>query len=69
MTMLYCTRCRKEVVIMGLSLGAASDGDIGRFHAAMAREGKLVLFNPPPFTKHTCPSCGTLLVDLEAKKK
>jgi histidinol-phosphate/aromatic aminotransferase/cobyric acid decarboxylase-like protein len=64
MTMLRCERCHKEVVIMGVSLGAASDEDIGRIYEAMAREGQLVLFNPPPFEQHRCPACGSLLVDL-----
>ncbi|NMC05290.1 MAG: hypothetical protein GYA24_08770 [Candidatus Lokiarchaeota archaeon] len=61
--MLVCTTCRKEVAIMGISPGAASDKDVGQIREAMARDGKLVLFNPPPFEKHRCPSCGSLLVD------
>ena len=68
MTMLYCEKCHKGVVIMGVSLGAASDGDVGRFRDAMAREGQLVIFNPPPFERHRCPSCASVLVEREGGK-
>jgi hypothetical protein len=62
MTMLRCDKCKKEVVIMGVSLGAAGDDDLAAFRDAMKKARKLVLFNPPPFGAHHCPACGSVLV-------
>ncbi len=59
--MLKCNHCHKEVVIYGVSLGAATNDDLTSFTEAMVHDGKLILFNPPPFGPYYCPACGTKL--------
>ena len=63
--MLFCRHCRKQVVVYGVSLGAAEDDELAAFQAQMELEGLLVVFNPPPFEPLHCPACGTLLVEEE----
>lgn len=62
--MLYCQRCQKPVVIVGISLGAATEEEIREFNRGVEAEGRLILFNPPPFGPHLCPECGASLRDL-----
>jgi len=65
MSVLYCSRCQQEVVIMGVSLGAVCDEDLETFREEMTKEGKIVLFNPPPVGPHHCPRCGATLDEFE----
>ena len=62
---MYCRRCQKEVVIIGIPPGAASDAEVASIRRNLEQEGKLVLFNPPPFGPHACPVCGSQLDDSE----
>ena len=55
--MLYCNNCRKEVVIYGVSHGAMSDDQLEKTRKHIEADGKIVLFNPPPFGPHNCPDC------------
>ena len=58
--MLYCNNCKKGVVVYGVSSNVDPkelDGLIDH----MIKEGKLVLFNPPPIFPYYCPQCGTKL--------
>ncbi len=66
--MLYCPHCKKEVIIYGVSFGAVPDEALGKFASKMEQEGKIVLFNPPPFGKYHCPRCSSLLQDHEKGK-
>jgi hypothetical protein len=58
---MYCPKCRKEIVVMGIPPGAASIDDIESIAREIEAEGKLVLFNPPPFGPHLCPMCSQTL--------
>ena len=60
--MLFCNKCKKEVVIYGVSAGAPSEG-LDEMASQMEKEGKIVLFNPPPFPPYNCPNCGTELIE------
>jgi len=55
--MLRCPRCEKEIVIYGVSRGAASDDDLRKIREGAEKDGRLVLFNPPPFGPYRCPRC------------
>ena len=48
--MLYCMKCKKEVVIYGVNIGAVSDNDLDDLRKKIIEDGKLILFNPPPWT-------------------
>jgi hypothetical protein len=58
---MYCPNCRKEVVVIGLPLGAASMDEIESIRREIEAEGKLVLFNAPPFGPTPCPMCSQTL--------
>lgn len=58
---LYCENCRKEIVVVGVGHGAASAEDIEFIRRSIEKEGKLALFNPPPFAPYFCPECHTEL--------
>jgi len=62
--MLFCQNCKKEVVIYGLSHFEGAEEIADNFSKEMEKEGKLVLFNPPPFKPYHCPLCGTELQDI-----
>jgi hypothetical protein len=53
----------KEVVIIAVSFGAASNEELENQRKLLEKEGKLVLFNPPPFLPYKCPICHMELVD------
>lgn len=55
---MYCQHCQKEIVVMGVSLGATTSEDVESIRRDVEREGKLVLFNPPPVGPYPCPNCG-----------
>jgi hypothetical protein len=61
--MFYCENCKKEVVIMAISIGAVSNEELEAQRKRSEREGILFLFNPPPFTPYKCPICQTDLVE------
>ncbi|MFX0138576.1 MAG: hypothetical protein ACFFDN_33340 [Candidatus Hodarchaeota archaeon] len=65
--MLYCQNCKKEVVIYGVSYSEGVDEALKDLRKQMKEEGKLILFNPPPFTLYHCPDCGTELEDINEK--
>ena len=62
--MLYCRNCKKEVVIYGVSYSEGADNALKDLRNQMEEEGKLILFNPPPFEPYHCPDCGTELQDI-----
>lgn len=62
---MYCPSCQKEVVIIGIPPGTATDAKLASIRRDLEQEGKLVLFNPPPFGPHSCPICGSQLDDSE----
>ncbi|GAB4319946.1 MAG: hypothetical protein Kow0069_23650 [Promethearchaeota archaeon] len=64
--MLFCPRCGKEVIVVGLSPGPEAEKFADQIREAARREGKLVLFNPSPFGTPSCPVCFTGLVDVDA---
>lgn len=57
MIMLFCTNCNKEVVPFSVPFGAMTDDEIESQRAQVEGEGKLLLFNPPPFPPYSCPAC------------
>ena len=67
--MLYCPKCKKEVVIFGVSSGASDADEIAKSaRDAAEKDGKLILFNPPRFGPYTCPNfCMTKLVEKKGK--
>ncbi|MFW9921352.1 MAG: hypothetical protein ACFFED_17260 [Candidatus Thorarchaeota archaeon] len=60
---MHCEKCSKEVVIMGIPLDTISNDELDRITEEIEREGKLILFNPPPFRPYHCPICGSELND------
>ncbi len=63
--MLFCPHCKKEVILYGVSHGAVPDEALGKFAREMEQQGKIVLFNPPPFGQYHCPRCATIIHDRE----
>jgi len=59
--MLYCGNCQKEVVIYGVSYKAGIDEDLDQLRKKIEREGKIILFNPPPIGEYNCPNCESKL--------
>ncbi len=55
--LLYCSYCKKEVVIFGISSGSAIESDLEKYKDNIEKNGKLMLFNPPPFEPYYCPNC------------
>ncbi|NVM04178.1 MAG: hypothetical protein HWN67_17735 [Candidatus Helarchaeota archaeon] len=62
--MLFCQNCKKEVVIYGVSHSPGIDEALKDLRKQMEEEGKLILFNPPPFAPYHCPNCGSELEDI-----
>ena len=56
MTMV-CRQCKKEIVFLGIGHGTASSEEIDAMRRSVEDEGKLPLFNPPPFGPYHCPDC------------
>jgi hypothetical protein len=63
---MYCKHCQKEVIIVGISLGAASGEEIEAMRRSIEQEGKLPLFNPPPVGPYHCPACHQELEERES---
>ncbi len=59
--MLFCKSCKKEVILYGVSYKEGIDEELDQFRNKIEEEGKLILFNPPPFGPYNCPLCGTKL--------
>ncbi len=67
--MLYCKKCKKEVIIYAISSFPGADEAAADMRKHAEKEGKLIIFNPPPFGPYTCPNfCGTKLVEKKEKK-
>ena len=66
--MLYCKKCKKEVVIYGVSYSEGVDEALNQLRNQIEKEGKLILFNPPPFGKFQCPRCFSELSEVKDKK-
>jgi len=60
---LFCKKCEKEVVIYGVNFGAVSNNDLDDLRKKIIEEGKLILFNPPPFEPFQCPDCFSQLIE------
>ena len=60
---LYCKNCKKEVVIYGVNIGAVSDNDLDDLRKKIIEDGKIILFNPPPFGPYQCPDCFSQLIE------
>ncbi len=61
--MLYCTNCEKEVVIYGISYSEGADNQLKDMQKQLEKEGKIILFNPPPFGPYNCPNCFKILIE------
>ena len=60
--MQYCSKCKKEVVIYGVSLAPGVEEELEKLRNQTEAEGKLIIFNPPPIGSYNCPDCGTELI-------
>ena len=65
--MLFCEKCKKEVVIYGVSYSEGADEALKDLRKQIEAEGKLILFNPPPFPPYHCPDCGMKLKNIIEK--
>ena len=54
---MFCENCQKEVLLVWVQKGAATEKDIAQMRLAAAKQGKLILFNPPPGGPYRCSSC------------
>ena len=54
--------CKKEVVVYGVSHAPGIEGELEQLRKNAEAEGKIILFNPPPFGQYSCPDCGTELI-------
>lgn len=61
--MRYCNKCKKEVVVYGVSHAPGVEGELEQLRNQVEAEGKIILFNPPPFGQYNCPDCGTELTE------
>ncbi|MHC1591201.1 MAG: hypothetical protein ACXQS8_03880 [Candidatus Helarchaeales archaeon] len=59
--MLFCNRCKKKVVLYGVSHGAVPEEYLTRIFNDFNKQDVLVLFNPPLIGPYRCPACGTTL--------
>ena len=62
--MLFCKNCKKEVIIYGIPYSEGNNDQLEKFREKIEKEGKLILFNPPPFDSYNCPDCGSLLEEV-----
>ena len=62
--MLYCNKCKKEVIVYSISGGApGADNAIEHMREYAKKEGKMVIFNPSPIQKEfSCPKCASKLL-------
>lgn len=62
--MSFCPKCKKEVIRFSVPSGAKDSGKIvDSMQSHASKEGKLIIFNPPPFGKLKCPICLSELID------
>lgn len=62
--MSFCKKCKKEVVSFSIPSGAKdSEKIIDSMQSRAEKDGKLIIFNPPPFAKLKCPVCFSELID------
>ena len=61
--MQYCSKCKKEVVIYGVSHAPGIEEELEKLRNQAEQNGKLIIFNPPPFGHYNCPDCGTELTE------
>lgn len=59
--MLYCDKCKKEVVIVGEGSTAGMDEDLESWEEELERKGKIILYSPPQSSAYFCPKCGSEL--------
>ena len=55
--MLFCRNCKKEVVIYGVSYSEGIGNNLNEIREKLEKEGKIILFNPPPLGLYKCPIC------------
>ena len=66
--MLYCPKCKKEVIIYAISSFPGADEAAADMRKTAEKEGKLIIFNPPPRSSYTCPNfCMIKLVEKKGK--
>ena len=63
--MLFCRKCKREVFIYGMSYSEGIDNKLDEMREKFEQEGKIILFNPPPFSPYNCPNCFS---ELEERK-
>jgi hypothetical protein len=61
--MWYCEKCKREIVIYGVSMGTMEGDGLEEIRRTIEAENKLILFNPPPFGPYQCPKCFNQLVE------
>jgi hypothetical protein len=55
--MLYCNKCKREVVIYGVSYSEGIEDNLNELRDSIEQQGKIILFNPPPIGPYSCPNC------------
>jgi len=60
--MLYCEKCQKEVIIVGEGSLAGMDDEVEEWEKKIEKQGKLILYDPPPNPPYLCPKCGSDLI-------
>lgn len=62
--MLYCNNCKKEVIILdsGGGSNAGLDEELDEFSEHELKEGKILMYNPPPNPPYYCPKCKEKLI-------
>ncbi len=55
--MIYCSKCKLEIVPYSVGRGAASDKDLDEMRQRVERDGRRMVFNPPPRGPIRCPQC------------
>jgi len=66
---MYCSNCRKEVVIISIGHAAASEDELGGLRREAEQAGQLILFNPAPFGPRNCPACHSQLTDTRREEE
>jgi DNA-directed RNA polymerase subunit RPC12/RpoP len=61
--MLYCTQCKKEIIIAGEGSSAGLDAEMDEWVEEAKRSGKILLYNPLKSKVYVCPKCGSQLVE------
>ena len=63
MNLLYCNKCKKEVVMYSIPPMPGAEEEINKLVKQAEKEGKLVILNAPQFGTHHCPICGEELIE------